>query len=134
MLDELNAVFTILANGPPASLEQIEVCQNRFQDVPREYVELISEVTELEIQHQNGEYVRIWGPIGAVEMDIGYNICKRIPGAIPIGDDGGGHVFIYANGISGRGLYRVGFGDLDLDDAVWIAPTLAAMLIDGVGI
>jgi len=54
-------------------------------------------------------------------MDVGYGISKWIPGVLPIGDDGGGEVIFYANGKRGSGLSHVGYGNLDLDDAVWIA-------------
>ncbi|HCO7841668.1 TPA: SMI1/KNR4 family protein, partial [Escherichia coli] len=33
----------------------------------------------------------------------------------------------------GFGLYLVGFGNLDLDDAVYIAPSLEALLIEEIG-
>ena len=52
---------------------------------------------------------------------------------LAIGDDEGGKVIFYAEGKEGFGLYLVGFGNLDLDDAVYIAPSLEALLIEGIG-
>lgn len=86
------------------------------------------------MKHSNGQYIRIWGPAGCIEMDEGYGIRRRIPGAFPVGDDGGGHVIFYQNGKDGFGLYHVGYGNLVGDDAIWIAPTLADLLTKGKGI
>ena len=57
-----------------------------------------------------------------------------MPGAIPIGDNGGGEVIFYADGSNGFGLYQVKYGNLDLEDATWIAPDLEALLYRGEGI
>jgi hypothetical protein len=64
----------------------------------------------------------------------GYGISKRIAGAIPIGDDGGGRVIMYMNGKEGYGLYHVGYGDLDEEDAIFIASNLTALLEQAAGI
>ncbi|MBX9624137.1 MAG: SMI1/KNR4 family protein [Gemmataceae bacterium] len=67
-------------------------------------------------------------------MDEGYMIRHRIPGAIPIGDDGGGQVIFYAQGRDGFGLYHVGYGNLDIQDAKYIAPSLSDFLSRNKGI
>jgi hypothetical protein len=134
MLDKIDSSYKVLVKGPPATLEQINTLTTHFENVPQEYVDLVLEATEIEVQHQGGQYIRIWGPSGCVEMDEGYGIQQRIPGAVPIGDDGGGHVVFYANGTQGIGLYHVGYGNLDLDDAVWIATTLADFVRKATGI
>lgn len=78
-------------------------------------------------------YIRIWGAAGCSEMNAAYHIQDYIPHALAIGDDEGGKVIFYAEGKEGFGLYLVGFGNLDLDDAVYIAPSLEALLIEGIG-
>ena len=67
-------------------------------------------------------------------MDEGYDISKRIAGAIPVGDDGGGKVIFYMNGQDGFGLYHVGYGDLDAEDAVFMASGLSDLLEQAAGI
>lgn len=126
--------FTVLATQPAATAEQISALTDYFGSVPPEYVDLICEATELELQHQKGQYVRIWGPLGCMEMDEGYSIRQRISDAVPIGDDGGGHVIFYADGKCGHGLYHVGYGNLDQDDAIWIVPSLYAFLTKAEGV
>ena len=78
-------------------------------------------------------YIRIWGAAGCSEMNAAYHIQDYIPQALAIGDDEGGKVIFYAEGKEGFGLYLVGFGNLDLDDAVYIAPSLETLLIEGIG-
>lgn len=108
--------------------------QARFGSVPEQFIELVREATELEIQHDNGTYLRIWGPADCISMDEGYGISERIRGAVPVGDDGGGRVLFFMQGKGGAGLYVVGFGDLDADDAKWVAPNLNELLINAVGV
>lgn len=134
MLSHLHQSFVVLASEPKAESDLIASVQERFPNVPDEYIKLVGEVTELELQHANGQYLRIWGPSGCLDQDDGYGISKRIPGAIPIGDDGGGHVILFLHGHHGFGLYHVGYGDIDAEDAIWIAESLNELLTEGKGI
>lgn len=134
MLGDIDSSFTMLAKGHPASQAQIDTAVVYFGSLPQDFIDLVREATEVELQHRNGQYVRIWGPMGCINMDEAYGIRKRIPNAIPIGDDGGGHVLFFANGKQGEGLYHVGYGNLDLDDAIWIAESLGRFLAKAVGI
>jgi hypothetical protein len=134
MLESLAKNLRLLASQPGATAEQVAELKGRFPSVPDEFVKLVEEATEIELQHENGQYVRIWGPSGCIEMDEGYDISKRIAGAIPIGDDGGGRVIFYMSGKEGFGLYHVGYGDLDAEDAIFTAPGLSALLEQAVGI
>ncbi len=45
----------------------------------------------------------------------------------------GGRVLLYFEGKDGSGLYRVGYGDLDPEDAVWVATDLQELLATGTG-
>jgi hypothetical protein len=134
MLAQLDKTWKLLARQPPASDSQVLMLNGHYPSMPDEYLSLIKEATEIELQHQRGQYVRIWGPKGCVEMDDGYDISQRIAGAIPIGDNGGGKVLFYMNGKKGFGLYHVGYGDLDADVAIFAAPSLSALLQHGVGL
>jgi hypothetical protein len=134
MLDSLDSSFRILAKGPASDAAQVAALQRHFGSVPPEYLEIAAEATEIELQHGDGQYVRIWGPDSCIEMDDGYGIRRRIPGAFPIGDDGGGRVIFYQHGKRGTGLYHVGYGNLDREDAAFIATSLRDFLTKAVGI
>lgn len=134
MLNRITTSYKVLAKGPPATQEQIDTAIAHFGSLPQEFIDLTREATEVEIQHRGGQYLRIWGPPGCIEMDEAYGIRKRIPTAIPIGDDGGGRVLFYAYGNQGDGLYQVGYGNLDLSDAIWIAASLVDLLGNAKGI
>jgi hypothetical protein len=136
MLEEIlkRNTISILAKQPAARPEEIQELFDYFKHCPQEYVNLIRQATEIELQYLNNQYVRIWGPLGCIEMDAGYGIRQHIPSAFPVGDDGGGHVIFFVNGKRGFGLYHVGFGNLDLDDAIWIAPDLHRFLVNCEGV
>lgn len=133
-MDGIDSSFKLLANAPSATKEHVDILLNHFGTTPKEYIELVLKATEVELQHRNGQYIRIWGPQACVDMDEGYGIRRQIPSAIPIGDDGGCHVIFYATGKQGNGLYHVGYGNLDLDDAIWIAPSLVDLIGKATGI
>jgi hypothetical protein len=134
MFEQLNPMFRVLASGPAAMADQVMEVELHFGHIPPDYRALFEEVTELELQHHNGQYIRIWGPLGSKEMDQGYGIRARIPDAFPIGDDGGGNVIFYHEGARGPGLYHVGYGNLSSEDAVWMAPGLPSLLEECSGI
>ncbi|WP_225365577.1 hypothetical protein [Serratia rubidaea] len=67
-------------------------------------------------------------------MNESYNFQKYIPHSLAIGDDEGGKALFYANGNNGFGLYIVGFGDLDINDAAFVSESLYKLLIDGEGV
>lgn len=65
-------------------------------------------------------------------MRTAYDIDVRLPGALPIGDDGGGRVALYMDGSSGFGLYLSGYGDLDSGSASWLSESLRDLLVAGI--
>lgn len=134
MLNRLDSSFRVLATAPAADPTQIAALQGYFGPVPAEYLETVAEATEIECQHSGGQYIRIWGPDGCIEMDDIYGIRASVPGAFPIGDDGGGHIIFYYEGKRGAGLYHLDYGNLDGEDAVFIAPSLADLLTKTIGI
>jgi hypothetical protein len=134
MLNGIDPLYRLLAKGAPATQEQINAAVTHFGPLPQEFIDLVREATDVELQHVNGQYVRIWGPIVCIDMDEANEIRKYIPKSLPIGDDGGGHVIFYAKGGSGEGLYHVGFGNLGMEDAVWITDSLRSFLVKAKGI
>lgn len=131
----LNERYSLDAYKPASTVDDIIALHNNFSgiDIPQEYIDFITQLAEVEILIFDESYVRIWSAIGCIEMNSAYNIQKYIPGSIAIGDDEGGKVVFYANGKEGFGLYKVGFGDLDINSAEWISPSLVSFLIDGIG-
>lgn len=78
--------------------------------------------------------MRIWGPVRAREMNDAYRIQKHLPRSIAVGDDEGGRVLILMSGANGFGLYLVGLGELDVEEAQYLAPSLSDFLIRETGV
>jgi hypothetical protein len=57
-----------------------------------------------------------------------------LPKSLAIGDDEGGGALIYLHGKAGFGLYLCRFADIDIDEAVLVAPSLTELLVNNVGI
>lgn len=57
-------------------------------------------------------------------MNEAHDIQKYIPNSLAIGDDEGGMALLYIDGKEGFGLYTVGFGNLDIEETIKIAPSL----------
>ncbi|QOS80374.1 SMI1/KNR4 family protein [Paenibacillus sp. JNUCC31] len=135
IFEEMSSNFHVEVKEPPASEEDIRRLQ-KFSDmiVPKEYEEMSKIATELEINVNKLMYIRIWSPSGCIEMNEAHKIQKYIPDSLAIGDDEGGNVLIYLNGKYGFGLYMVGFGNLDIEDTVLIAPSLRELLVNNKGV
>ncbi|PGD63031.1 SMI1/KNR4 family protein [Bacillus wiedmannii] len=135
ILEKLNEAFTLEAQESPASKEAIQELQKFSSiDVPLDYLEVIQHCTNAEINVQNELYIRIWSPTDCIEMNEAHDIQKYIPNSLAIGDDEGGKALLYVDRKEGFGLYTVDFGDLDIEETIKIAPSLKALLIDGVGV
>lgn len=134
MLDSIHEKFNVLDHQGAASEKELQQLTASFPHTPADYLELANEATEIEMQWDGTQYLRLWGPSGCLEMDEAYGIGNRIQGALPIGDNGGGGALLYMEGNNGWGLYKVSFGDLDREDAVWVASSLRKLLFEGEGI
>lgn len=130
MFKKLNPAFRVWSHEPAATAEQVADLERHFGHVPDECRDLVAEVTEIELEQESGQYLRIWSPEGCIEMDIGYGIRKYIPDAFPVGDDGGGRFIFYHEGRNGYGLYATGLGNIDGDGAIWITTGLSVLLKD----
>ncbi|KAA9002010.1 SMI1/KNR4 family protein [Affinibrenneria salicis] len=132
----LHHAFTLDVRAAPSSADEIQQLYRYIgrEAVPEEYIVLISQFSEAEIRIMDEGYLRIWGAAGCVEMNASYRIQHYMPGALAIGDDEGGQVIFYARGSNGFGLYKTGFGNLDMQDAVFIARALTDLLVLGKGI
>ncbi|MGK9182165.1 SMI1/KNR4 family protein [Priestia filamentosa] len=142
ILDNLTSKFRVDAIGEPSTEESIAQLKLFSPiEVPNDYIDIIRKGTDVEINAQvedeEGEYemyLRIWGANVSIENSEGYNLEKYIPSSIIIGDNEGGMVIIYSTGKEGLGIYLTGYGDLDISDAIYIAPSLGDLLTRNVGI
>lgn len=135
IIDELSNFFSIEVKELPATEKEIkQLIDFSLIRVPADYIEIVKFATEIEINVKNEMYIRIWGPLDCIEMNEAHYIQKYIPNSLAIGDDEGGNVLIYLEGKGGFGLYMVGFGNLDIVDAVKIAPSLRDLLVNNIGI
>jgi hypothetical protein len=135
ILQNLHSSLKIDANEPAASTNDIDAL-NEFSTitVPVDYLNVIRDMTELEILTSSNKYLRIWSPAGCIEMNKEYQIQSYIPESLAIGDDEGGSALILMTGKQGFGIYKVGFGDLDIEDAEFVSKTLEELLTKGSGV
>lgn len=103
-------------------------------DVPAEYIKIIKEKTEIEIQVDGKKYIRIWGAKGCIEMNTAYHIQKYIPDSLAIGDDECSNAVLYTYGHKGFGVYIVPLNDLGMDEMVFIAASLEDFFVNEKGI
>ncbi|ARC84678.1 hypothetical protein U732_3080 [Clostridium argentinense CDC 2741] len=135
ILKQLSNRFSLDVVKEAAAKEDIELLKIKSSiEIPEEYIEIVKENIELEICVDGEVYIRIWGPKGCNELNEAYNIQKYLPESLAIGDDEGGGALMYLYGNEEFGIYLCRFGDLDIDEAIKISPSLKELLINNVGI
>jgi hypothetical protein len=134
MLPSLDRSWSLIAPRKRGGRADFEALLATFPSMPSDYREIAEDLTEYELKHAAGQYFRIWAPVAVLEMDRAHQVSRRIPGAVPIGDDGGDRVVLYLHGNEGFGLYRAGFGALDPDEVRFIASSLTDVLTRGAGV
>lgn len=138
ILTEISNMYTIESQNSPASKEEILKLINFSPiELPKDYLELLEQATEIYINVKNGGCIRIWellGINGVMDLNEAYQVQRYIPKSLVIGDDGGDIALIYLDGKEGFGLYKIGFGDLDINDAVKISSSLKDLLVNNVGV
>ncbi|MDI7662061.1 SMI1/KNR4 family protein [Cronobacter universalis] len=132
---KLNKIFRLDTYTEASERKDIDALKDYFKgiSIPEDYLNFINQMSEAEILVLEEVYLRIWGAKGCLEINKEHLVQKYIPKSFAIGDDEGGQIIFYAEGNKGYGLYKVGFGNLDINDAEFIAPSLRSLLIDGVG-
>lgn len=135
ILNELSGLFKVVTSNIKSSDVEIdELIQFSKIDVPEEFIQIIKEKTELEIQVDDKKYIRIWGANGCIEMNAAYSVQKYIPNSLAIGDDECCNVILYASGHEGFGVYMVSLSDLDVDEMVFISNSLEDFFVKGKGL
>ena len=126
--------YYLHACGPPAAAAAIVRFEARYAAPPPGYMAVVRRATGIVLLWQRRGELRLWGPDEAIGMDDAYGVSASIPGAVPIGDNGGGELIVHGEGTDGLALYLVDTGSLFLDeDAPKIASHLAALLEHGEG-
>ncbi len=135
ILDKISEEFEIVSSGTKSSdIEIDELIQFSRIDIPCEFLDIIREKTEIEIWVNKAKHIRLWGAKGCIEMNEAYHIQQYIPESIAIGDDECSNALLYAKGNMGVGVYIVSFGNLGIDEMVYIADSLEAFFVNKEGI
>lgn len=128
MLHQLHPDVRVISRQSMASPDDIESLRIEYPSLPDDVAQLMSQATEVELDYC-GRYLRIYGPSGCVEMDEAYNISEHIQGSVVLGDNGGGEAILF---VPSRGLCRVGYGAIDIDELTYISDSLTDLLINAV--
>lgn len=135
ILSKMSKLFKIVTSDTKSSdIEISKLLQYSKINIPIEFLEIIKEQSELEICVNNEKYIRVWGANGCIEMNEDYHIQKYIPNSLAIGDDECSNAILYSNGNNGFGVYIVSFGDLGVDEMVYIADSLEDFFVNEVGV
>lgn len=135
ILSKMSGLFKVVTNNTKSSDVEIdELIQFSKIDIPVEFIQIIKEKTELEIQVDDKKYIRIWGANGCIEMNTAYYIQKYISNSLAIGDDECCNAVLYAYGNKGFGVYIVSLGDLDIEEMVFIADSLEDFFVNEEGL
>lgn len=124
MLDRLHPDIKVLAQRLGATDAEIASLKLRYPLFPSVLLRLMSIATELELAYR-GTYLRLYGPVGCAEMDDAYHTSERIPAAMVIGDNGGSQALIF---LPSRGICRVSYGAVDVDEVVFVAEQIEDLL------
>jgi hypothetical protein len=98
--------------------------------VPDEYINLISQATDLEFASFNCCF-RIWGASGCIEMNQAYELQHHIPTCLAIGDNETGSILAYVNKNNSLNLYLISLSNLDIDDILLISANLSELIYQG---
>lgn len=138
LFNSLDARFELAAgNGPALDVDVerlVHFARSHGCELPEDYKTMLRERTEVELVVEGVGCIRFWAPDGVFEMDEAYEFSDSVPNAVAIGDDEGGMALLLMHGEAGFGLYRLSLSDRDPAEAVFVAPSLDALLRNGVGV
>ena len=135
IFNKMSKMFELVTSETKSSSIEIdELIQYSKIDIPREFLDIIKERTEIEIWVNKEKYLRLWGAKGCIEMNDSYHIQHYIPESLAIGDDECSNALLYAKGNFGFGLSIVALNEVDVDEMVYIADSLDSFLTNAEGI
>lgn len=134
-LNSINSDFIIEAKESASTEDEIMQLINFSQiEIPKDFLDMLCEFTEVEIKVGSKKYVRLWGALGCIDMNESYNIQTYIPESLAFADDEGGNTLIYTVGQKGFGIYLVAFNDLDINELQYVAKSVSDLFINGEGV
>ncbi len=134
-ISQLSRKLRIDVQEEASSEEDIELLKNFAPiEVPIDYLEIVREATEIQICVDDSDYLRIWSANGVMELNRAYEIQKYLPKALALGDDDWGRAILWMPFAARLGIYLCGFGALDEEEALFVAPSLEDLLVKGIGI
>ena len=135
ILNQLNDIYKIATFNIASNNYEINQLKKYSKiTLPQDFIEIIKEKTEIEINVKNKKYIRIWGAQNSLELNEAYMFKEYLPNSLAIGDDEGEYAFVYYDGAQGYGIYAIAFNDLDPDEMFYISPSLEALLVEGDGL
>ncbi|WP_317368704.1 SMI1/KNR4 family protein [uncultured Tyzzerella sp.] len=135
ILKDLNNRCNISQNEESSNFLEINKLKTFSQiDVPKEFLNIISEMSEVEINIDNYKYLRLWGAEGCIEMNSAYEIQRYIPNSLAIGDNEEGSAILYVNHNNKFGIYKIDFNDLDIEELSYVSKSLFDLLVNGIGL
>ena len=136
ILSHLNSALSVAAKDPGCNEEEIqELITFSPITVPPDYLGIVREATEVEIKVDLAVdgiwFLRIWGPVGCIDMNTGYNIQEVFPESLAIGDNEGCGFLVYLPSDPKPGIYLVHSSYIHKKGAVYIAQNLSELLVKG---
>lgn len=122
MLEQLNPEFRLVDQKPPSPRALLSLREARA--ISEDLAELYGEVGEIDVEGPEPRYFRIWTANEILEIDDAYGVSRAIPGAVPIGSDGGGKLIV----MRGEALFSVGYGALAESSLRPLAASLGSFL------
>lgn len=125
-MTDVGPPFRVLARGAAPSAAQIAAAV--ALGVSTQYIRLVTRGADIELMHETGIDVRIWAPDWVVRANAAYDVPRRLPGFVAIGDAYGDFL------VEGpAGLGAVGPGALDPDEVRPVARDLDDLLGGSLG-
>jgi hypothetical protein len=135
ILSKISNKFSIDVKCPAATIDEVNYLR-KFSPIslPDEYSDIVLEATEIEVKVNDIMYIRIWSPLGCIEMNKAYQIQDYLPKSLAIGDDEGGAALVYIEIDDELGLYLCRYDEIDINSVKKIAPSLNDFLINNIGV
>lgn len=134
--DRLPDGLHVQFNDPePATPEALAAAEAVFGPLPQDYVDVVTQHADFYVMQGEHILLQIWMPEWCVEALEQRGLAPHLPSdAFPCGDDLGGRILIYGLSAEHPGLYWMAVSIPDWEYATFVAPSLTALLFEGVGL
>lgn len=124
ILTKVSKIYNYEGDGLPIKCRDIEYVVDKLgRPLPDDYLQFMgkNKTVEIEVHYDSDfEYIAIYDVLDSKSRMDDIGLYDTIPNAVPIGDNGGSELIIYATGNSGFGLYLVDFSVISIDEAIYI--------------